>query len=133
MATHVTRVCTSFGASIAVLAIGILASAPADAGTPPDETGKKYSDASAAFTAAGYQPVVSTTFGDKKPWPDCLVASEQQRTVKPPPNSRGPVTQQLLVALNCHSTEASAKGPGYSAASHEGKAIASTGATGSGG
>jgi hypothetical protein len=128
-----TRICARVGVTLVVLATDILVSAPAEAASPPDETGKKYSDASAAFTQAGFTPVVSTTVGDKVPWPDCLVANAQQRTMKPPPNSKGSATQQVLVSLNCYSTRASAKRPGYSAASPQGKAIASTNAAASGG
>jgi hypothetical protein len=128
-----TRGCAGVGATLVILATGILVSAPAEAGSPPDETGKKYSDASAAFTQAGFKPVVSTTVGDKVPWPDCLVANAQQRTVSPPPNSSGSATQEVLVSLNCYSTGASAKRPGYSAASPQGKAIASANAAASGG
>ena len=59
-----THVCAGVGATLVAQATGILVSAPAEAGSPPDETGKKYSDASAAFTQAGFKPVVSTTVGD---------------------------------------------------------------------
>jgi hypothetical protein len=127
-----TRGCAGVGATLVILATGILVSAPAEAGSPPDETGKKYSDASAAFTQAGFKPVVSTTVGDKVPWAACLVANVQQRTVSPPPNSSGSATQEVLVSLNCYSTAASAKRPGYSAASPQGKAIASANAAASG-
>jgi hypothetical protein len=128
-----TRMCTASGATLVVLATGILVSAPAEAGSPPDETGKKYSDASGAYTQAGFKPVVSTTVGDRVPWPDCIVANVQQRTANPPPNSSGSATQEVLVSLNCYSTAASAKRPGYSAASPQGKAIASANAAASGG
>jgi hypothetical protein len=128
-----TRMCAASGATLVVLATGILVSAPAEAGSPPDETGKKYSDASGAFTQAGFKPVVSTTVGDRVPWPDCIVANVQQRTANPPPNSSGSATQEVLVSLNCYSTAASAKRPGYSAASPQGKAIASANAAASGG
>ncbi|MDT5000761.1 MAG: hypothetical protein QOK12_2866, partial [Mycobacterium sp.] len=52
------RMCAGVGATLVVLATDVLVSAPAEAGSPPDETGKKYSDASAAFTQAGFTPVV---------------------------------------------------------------------------
>ena len=86
--------------------------------------GQTYSDASTALSNAGFTPVVSTTVGDQKSWPDCLVINVVGRSVPPPENSSGSSTNQALVSLNCYSAEASAKGSGYSAASPEGKAIA---------
>ena len=95
----------------------------AQAGSAPNVTGQKYSDATSAISGAGLRPVVSTTIGDQKAWPDCLVTNQQERTVAPPENSAGSATTELLVALNCDSTAASATSPGYSAASPEAKAI----------
>ena len=66
--------------------------------------------------------MVSTTVGDRKAWPDCLVTNAVARTVPPPENSSGAATDQLLVSLNCDDGEASSKTPGFSAASPEGKA-----------
>jgi hypothetical protein len=125
MASHarVGRLLTSLGAGSVVVTMSLLASAPAQAGSLPDETGKKYSDASTAYSGAGFTPVISATVGDKVAWPDCLVTHAQIRNAKPPPNSSGSVTAQVLVSLNCYSAAASAKSPGYSAASPEGKAI----------
>ncbi|KAA0102133.1 hypothetical protein CIW49_02030 [Mycolicibacterium sp. P1-18] len=94
----------------------------AQAGSAPDVVGQKYSDAQTAISGAGLKPVVSTTVGDQKAWPDCLVTNTVARTVPPPENSGGSATDQLLVSLNCDDGEASAKTPGFSAASPEGKA-----------
>jgi hypothetical protein len=88
----------------------------------PNVVGQKYSDAQTAISNAGLTPVVSTTVGDQKAWPDCVVTNTVQRTVPPPENSAGSATQQLLVSLNCDAGEANAKTPGFSAASPEGKA-----------
>ncbi|MEU0496895.1 PASTA domain-containing protein [Mycobacterium sp. NPDC006124] len=96
----------------------------AQAGSSPDVVGQKYSDAETAISNAGLKPVVSTTVGDQKAWPDCLVTNTVARTVPPPENSGGSATNQLLVSLNCDDGEASAKTPGFSAASPEGKAAA---------
>ncbi len=90
----------------------------------PSVTGQTYSDASAALRGAGFTPVVATTVGDQKAWPDCLVVNDVQQTVQPPPNSAGSVTNEVLVSLNCYSTEASATSAGYSAASPEGRTLA---------
>jgi hypothetical protein len=99
---------------------------PAAASTPPDITGKKYSDATSALTDAGFQAVVSTTVGDRKAWSDCLVTFAHKRDVAAPPNSKGTVAHQVLVSLNCDAAVASAKNPGYSAASPEARAIAAS-------
>ena len=116
----------------AASAMLVLGSAVAHAGSPPNVTGQKYGAATSVISGAGLRPVVSTTIGDQKAWPDCLVANEQERTVTPPPNSAGSATTELLVALNCDSTAASATSPGYSAASPEAKAIKAAAASPSG-
>lgn len=108
------------GAAAAAVALAI----PAHAASLPDVTGQSYSDASSKLSDAGFKPVVSTTVGDQKAWPDCLVSNVTEQTVAPPPNSEGSSTNEVLVSLNCYSAEASAKGAGYSAASPEGRAIA---------
>jgi hypothetical protein len=108
----------------ATSALLLLSSGVAQAGSSPNVVGQKYSDASSAISGAGLRPVVSTSVGDQKAWPDCLVATQEDRTVPPPENSSGSATNEVLVSLNCYSAEASAKAPGYSAASPEGKAIA---------
>ncbi|TPG28238.1 hypothetical protein EAH80_28125 [Mycobacterium hodleri] len=94
----------------------------AQAGSTPDVVGQKYSDAQTAISGASLTPVVSTVVGDQKAWPDCQVTNTVARTVPPPENSGGSATNQLLVSLNCDDGEASAKTPGFSAASPEGKA-----------
>lgn len=94
----------------------------AQAGSSPDVVGQKYSDAESAISGAGLKPVVSTTVGDQKAWPDCLVTNTVARTEPAPENSSGSATDQLLVSLNCDDGEASSKTPGFSAASPEGKA-----------
>jgi hypothetical protein len=101
-----------------------LPEATAAASAVPDVAGKKYSDAATTLTDAGFQPVVSTTVGDRKAWPDCLVTFAQKRDVSAPPNSTGKVTHKVLVSLNCDAAVASAKSPGYSAASQEARAQA---------
>jgi PASTA domain len=94
----------------------------AQAGSTPDVVGQKYSDAESAISGAGLKPVVSTTVGDRKARPDCLVTNTVARTVPPPENGSGAATDQLLVSLNCDDGEASSKTPGFSAASPEGRA-----------
>jgi hypothetical protein len=112
------------GLAVAAAASGaaLLGSGVAQAGSSPDVVGKKYSDAQSAISGAGLTPVVSTTVGDQKSWPDCVVTNTVARTVPPPENTGGSATNQLLVSLNCDAGEASGKTPGFSAGSPEGKA-----------
>lgn len=122
---------TTVKTMIAVVGFGWAAAvsvgfAPLAAATaPPDVIGKKYGDASGILTAAGFEPVVSTTVGDRAGRSDCIVTSYHQHNVPPPPNSRGAVRHQLLVSLNCDAAVASGKTPGPSAASVEGRAAKS--------
>ena len=117
------------GAAAAFAALAMSGSGVATAA--PDVTGQKYSDAQSALSSAGFKPVVETTFGDQKSWPDCIVTRTQQRTVKPPANSGGSATKEMLVSLNCDAGVASATTPGNSAASPEGKAAAAAAASSS--
>ena len=106
----------------------LLSGGVAQAGSSPNVVGQKYSDATSAISGAGMKAVVSTVVGDQKSWPDCLVANQVARTVAPPENSGGSATNELLVSLNCDAAAATAKSPGYSAASPEAKAIAAAAA-----
>lgn len=108
----------------ASVALAVATAGQASAGAPPDVSGKKYSDAQTTLTGAGFTPVVSTTVGDQKAWPDCLVTNVVSRTEPAVENSSGSSTNQALVSLNCYSAEASATKSGYSAASPEGKTLA---------
>ncbi|OFJ51890.1 hypothetical protein [Mycolicibacterium grossiae] len=109
------------GAAFAGLVLGTSSVAHASA---PTVTGQKYSDAQSAISGAGMKAVVSTTVGDQKAWPDCLVSNQQVRQVAPPENSAGSTTNEVVVSLDCDADAASATKPGYSAASTEGRAIA---------
>jgi len=116
------------GAALALTVSGV-----AVAGSPPDVTGQKYSDAQTAITGAGFTPVIQSTVGDHLAWPNCVVTRTQQRTVQPPQNSSGSAVTQLLVSLNCDAGVASATKPGPSAASPQGKAAAAAAASASSG
>ena len=130
---QITCVCSLLGASIAGAALTLAGNGVAVASSAPDVTGQKYSDAQSAISGAGMTPVVSTTVGDQKAWPDCVVTRAQQRTVQPPPDSSGSATTQMLVSLNCDAGVASATTPGNSAASPEGKAAVAAAASASSG
>jgi hypothetical protein len=125
---------TSYGRAVvgvgvgffAVAAIALTESAGAVADSSADVTGQKYSDAQGVLSGAGLTPVVETTFGDQKAWPDCVVTRTQKRTVQPPPDSSGSATNEMLVSLNCEAPVASATTPGNSAGSPEGRAAAAS-------
>jgi hypothetical protein len=114
------------GAAASLVALAISGSGAAWAAT--DVTGQKYSDAQSALSSAGFKPVVVSTVGDQKAWPDCVVTRTQKRTVQPPANSSGSATNEMLVSLNCDAGIASATSPGNSAASPDGKAAAAAAA-----
>jgi hypothetical protein len=130
---EITRICSLLGASVALASLAVAGSGVAVATSSPDVTGQKYSDAQSAISGAGFTPVVESTVGDQKAWPDCVVTRTQQRTVQPPENSSGSATNQLLVSLNCDAGVASATKPGPSAASPQGKAAAAAAASASSG
>jgi hypothetical protein len=117
--TQVTGTVLAVSAASALVLFG---AGVAQAGSSPDVVGQKYGDAESAISSAGLKPVISTTVGDQKAWPDCVVTNTVARTVPAPENSAGSATDQLLVSLNCDDGEASSKTPGFSAASPEGKA-----------
>lgn len=108
----------------AASALMLFGAGVAQAGSAPNVVGQKYGDAESAISGAGLTPVISTVVGDRKSRSDCLVVNTVPRTVPPPENSSGSATNQLLVSLNCDDGVATAKTPGFSAASPEGKAAA---------
>jgi hypothetical protein len=130
---EITCAFSFLGASIALASLAVAGSGVAVATSSPDVTGQKYSDAQSAISGAGFTPVVESTVGDQKAWPDCIVTRTQQRTVQPPENTSGSATTQLLVSLNCDAGVASATVPGPSAASPQGKAAAAAAASASSG
>jgi hypothetical protein len=123
------RSSVAVGGGAAAVAMALLGSAVATAASPPNVTGQKYSDASSAISSAGFTPVVSSTVGDRKAWPDCIVTNVVQRTKKPLPNTNGSAVNQVLVSLNCDAGVASASTPGYSAGSPEGRAAIASAAS----
>jgi hypothetical protein len=116
----------------AFAALSLAGSGVAVADSGPDVTGQKYADAQSALSGAGLTPVVASTVGDQKAWPDCVVTRAQKRTVQPPPDSSGSATTQMLVSLNCEAPIASATAPGNSAASPEGRAAVAAAASSAG-
>jgi hypothetical protein len=86
-----------------------------------DYAGQTYADASAAISDAGQKAVISTRSGDSLPDDKCVVTSSQTA-----PWIKGddfaPVTDTVLVNVNCNASVASATKSGNSAASPEGRA-----------
>jgi hypothetical protein len=86
-----------------------------------DYAGQTYGDAAAAISDAGQKPVITTRSGDSLPDDKCVVTSSQTA-----PWIKGddfaPVTDTVLVNLNCNAAVASATKPGNSAASPQGRA-----------
>lgn len=83
--------------------------------------GQKYSDVSSALGDAGLKGVIATKEGDTVADDDCVVTHSQKA-----PWMKGddfsPVTDTVLLFLDCSAQVATAKTPGNSAASPEGRA-----------
>ncbi len=86
-----------------------------------DYAGQTYGDASSAISDAGKKAVIASRAGDTLSDDQCIVTHSQSA-----PWIKGddfsPVTDTVLVYLNCNATVASAKQPGNSAGSPEGRA-----------
>jgi hypothetical protein len=86
-----------------------------------DYAGKKYSDVTSALADANMKPVIATRSGDSLDDDDCVVThSEKAPWVKG--DDFAPVTDTVLLYLDCYTGVASAKASGNSKASPEGKA-----------
>ena len=85
-----------------------------------DYAGKSYSDVSSALSDAGQTGVIATRVGDTVSDDDCVVTHSQSA-----PWIKGddfaPVTDTVLLYLNCNAKLATNKAPGNSAASPEGR------------
>jgi hypothetical protein len=109
----------------AITAVGATAVSMAFFGTgiaaADDYAGQKYSDASSAISDAGKKAVIASRAGDTLSDDDCIVTHSQSA-----PWLKGDdlstVSDTVLVYLNCNATVATAKDPGNSAGSPEGRA-----------
>ncbi|OLP02294.1 hypothetical protein BVU76_11080 [Mycolicibacterium porcinum] len=100
------------------LPIGALATGVAAA---DDYAGQKYSDVQSSLADAGMKGVVAARAGDSEADDDCVVThSEKAHWHKG--DDFAPVTDTVLLDLNCNAPVATAKTPGNSAASPEGRA-----------
>ncbi|MFV8053330.1 hypothetical protein [Mycobacterium sp. 48b] len=86
-----------------------------------DYAGQKYSDAQSSLADAGMKGVVATRSGDSEADDDCVVTSSEKAPWLKGDNF-APVSDTVLLNLNCSAGVASAKTPGNSAASPEGRA-----------
>jgi len=101
-----------------VIPVGILATGVASADA---YAGKTYADAQSALSDAGMKGVIATRAGDTVPDDKCVVtSSEKAPWIKG--DKFAAVTDTVLLNLNCSATVATAKTPGNSAASPEGRA-----------
>jgi hypothetical protein len=86
-----------------------------------DSSGQTYGDATKAISDAGKKAVIASRAGDTLTDDQCTVTHSQSA-----PWIKGddfaPVTDTMLLYLNCNATVATAKDPGNSAASPEGRA-----------
>lgn len=86
-----------------------------------DYAGQKYSDVQSSLADAGMKGVVATRDGDSPSDDDCVVTrSENAHWHKG--DDFAPVTDTVLLNLNCNAGVATAKAPGNSAGSPEGRA-----------
>ncbi len=86
-----------------------------------DYAGQTYADASSALSDAGLKGVIATRVGDALPDDECVVThSEQASWLKG--DDFAPVTDTVLLDLNCNASVATATTPGNSAGSPEGRA-----------
>jgi hypothetical protein len=86
-----------------------------------DYSGQTYGDASSAISDAGKKAVIASRAGDTLTDDKCVVThSESAPWIKG--DDFAPVTDTVLLNLNCNASVASATEPGNSAASPEGRA-----------
>jgi hypothetical protein len=113
--TPMTRISLLAAAATVVIVGPGIATAAAD-----DYSGQTYGDATAKLSDAGKKAVITSRSGDSLPQAKCVVTHSQSA-----PWLKGeaftPVTNTVLLDLNCNATVASATTPGNSAASPEGR------------
>lgn len=86
-----------------------------------DYSGESYSDAASAISGAGQKAVIATSVGSGVSQADCVVTrSEKAPWLKG--DNFSPVTDTVLLFLNCNAKLASATAAGNSLASPEGRA-----------
>jgi hypothetical protein len=105
--------------AVTVACTALIAVAPgvASASSAPDVVNKKYADASADLSKAGYTAVVSTRIGDDVPQNDCIVVHQQTETTPTHGTKKYLVdeSKNVFVSLSCYAGKAAQGEPGYSA------------------
>lgn len=86
-----------------------------------DYAGKSYSDATSALGSASLKGVIASKVGDQDALDDCVV-THSQKAPWVAGDAFTPVTDTVLLYLNCDAKLASATAPGNSLASPEGQA-----------
>ena len=105
-------------AGLATLCLALFGSGVAAA---DDYAGQTYSDVSAAIGKAGQKAVIAGVVGDKLSQADCIVTRSQKADWLKGANF-SPVTDTVLLYLNCFAKLATAGSPGNSLGSPEGRA-----------
>ena len=114
------RTRTVGAALIAMAALSTIVATPGVAAAD-DYAGQKYSDVMSKLGDSSLKGVIATRAGDLVDDDDCVVtSSEKAPWIKG--DDFAPVTDTVLLNLNCNSGVASAKTAGNSKASPEGKA-----------
>jgi hypothetical protein len=103
---------------VSAVPVGMLATGVA---TADDYAGQKYSDVQSALASAGLKGVVASRSGDAMSDDNCVVTSSKKASWHKGDHF-APVTDTVLLNLNCNAGVASAATPGNSAASPEGRA-----------
>lgn len=101
--------------SVCVACIGLFGSGVAAADS---FAGQKYGDAATVANNAGLSVIISSRVGDKMSLDQCIVTSSQ---AAPFIHNGDHVTKTMLFNLNCNAGYASAKSPGPSTASPQGR------------
>jgi hypothetical protein len=111
----------AYGITVVGAAVVSLAFFGSGVAAADDYSGQTYGDASKSISDAGKKAVIASRTGDTLSDDDCIVSHSQSAPwVKG--DDFSPVTDTVLVYLNCNATVATAKDPGNSAGSPEGRA-----------
>lgn len=116
----VKRVIVS-GAGIVGLGVMSMALFGTGVAAADDYAGETYSDASSALSGASEKGVIAGVVGDSVSQGDCVVTRSQKAPWLKGDNF-SPVTDTVLLYLNCNAKLATAGKPGNSLASPEGRA-----------
>ena len=108
---------------VGIVGLGVMSMALFGTGVAAadDYAGETYSDASSALSGASEKGVIAGVVGDSVSQGDCVVTRSQKAPWLKGDNF-SPVTDTVLLYLNCNAKLATAGKPGNSLASPEGRA-----------